>query len=149
MRISDWSADVCSSDLLGQLDGGGEGGHRPQGQGTLPAAAPGAHRARPRAGAEGPAAAHRPRARRGAALRQGGLNRKKLDLAAALPKVPATMELQFHNTLTRRKERFAPLDPQHVRMYVCGPTVYDFAHIGNARPGVVFELLFQIGRATV
>src|SRR3546814_2162674 len=88
----------------------------------------------------------RPGARRGEALRQGGLNRKKLDLAAALPKVPATMDLQFHNTLTRRKERFAPLDPQHVRMYVCGPTVYDFAHIGNARPVVVFDVLFRLLR---
>src|SRR3546814_12691149 len=56
------------------------------------------------------------------------------------------MDLQFHNTLTRRKERFAPLDPQHVRMYVCGPTVYDFAHIGNARPVVVFDVLFRLLR---
>src|SRR3546814_16856178 len=111
---------------LGQLDGGGEGGHRPQGQGTLPAAAPGAHRARPRAGAEGPAAAHLPRARRCAALRQGGLHRKKLDLAAALPQVPATMDLQFHNTLTPRKERFPPLAPQTVSTYVSGTTVNAF-----------------------
>jgi len=56
------------------------------------------------------------------------------------------MDLQFHNTLTRRKERFAPLDPQNVRMYVCGPTVYDFAHIGNARPAVVFDVLFRLLR---
>ena len=41
--------------------------------------------------------------------------------------------LSLHNSLSRRKERFEPLDPQHVRMYVCGPTVYDLAHIGNAR----------------
>src|SRR3546814_18939992 len=77
-------------------------------------------------------------------FRSGGLNRKKLDLAAALPKVPATMDLQFHNTLTRRKERFAPLDPQHVRMYVCGPPVYDYAHIGNARPVVPFNVPFRL-----
>ena len=56
------------------------------------------------------------------------------------------MDLQFHNTLTRRKERFAPLDPQNVRLYVCGPTVYDLAHIGNARPAVVFDVLFRLLR---
>jgi len=56
------------------------------------------------------------------------------------------MDLQFHNTLTRRKERFEPLDPQNVRLYVCGPTVYDFAHIGNARPVVVFDVLFRLLR---
>jgi cysteinyl-tRNA synthetase len=56
------------------------------------------------------------------------------------------MDLHFHNTLTRRKERFEPLDPQNLRMYVCGPTVYDFAHIGNARPVVVFDVLFRLLR---
>ncbi|WP_193371474.1 cysteine--tRNA ligase [Pelagibius marinus] len=56
------------------------------------------------------------------------------------------MELQFHNTLTRKKEPFAPLDPKSVRMYVCGPTVYDLAHIGNARPVVVFDVLFRLLR---
>ena len=56
------------------------------------------------------------------------------------------MDLQLHNTLTRRKERFEPLDPQNVRMYVCGPTVYDYAHIGNARPVVVFDVLFRLLR---
>ena len=54
--------------------------------------------------------------------------------------------LVLYNTLTRRKEDFAPLDPAHVRMYVCGPTVYDFAHIGNARPVVVFDVLFRLLR---
>src|SRR5689334_20955463 len=49
--------------------------------------------------------------------------------------------LSLHNSLTRRKERFEPLDPSHVRMYVCGPTVYDLAHIGNARANVVFDVL--------
>ncbi|HLY46205.1 MAG TPA: cysteine--tRNA ligase, partial [Stellaceae bacterium] len=43
------------------------------------------------------------------------------------------MPLQLYNSLTRRKEAFEPLDPLDVRMYVCGPTVYDFAHVGNAR----------------
>ncbi|MEC8028195.1 MAG: cysteine--tRNA ligase, partial [Pseudomonadota bacterium] len=52
------------------------------------------------------------------------------------------MTLQIHNTLTRTKAPFVPLDPSHVRMYVCGPTVYDLAHIGNARPVVVFDVLF-------
>jgi cysteinyl-tRNA synthetase len=52
--------------------------------------------------------------------------------------------LRLHNTLTRRKEDFLPLDPGHVRMYVCGPTVYDLAHIGNARPVVVFDVLYRL-----
>lgn len=54
------------------------------------------------------------------------------------------MKLHVHNTLTRRKEEFVPLDPARVRMYVCGPTVYDFAHIGNARPVVVFDTLHRV-----
>jgi len=56
------------------------------------------------------------------------------------------MTLRLYNTLTRAKEDFAPLDPANVRMYVCGPTVYDFAHIGNARPVIVFDLLFRLLR---
>jgi len=55
-------------------------------------------------------------------------------------------DLTLHNTLTRRKERFAPLNPGHVRMYVCGPTVYDLAHVGNARPVVVFDVLARLLR---
>ena len=55
-------------------------------------------------------------------------------------------ELRFHNSLTRRVEPFAPLDAQHVRMYVCGPTVYDLAHLGNARPVVVFDVLARLLR---
>ncbi len=54
--------------------------------------------------------------------------------------------LFLHNSLTRRKERFIPLDPAHVGMYVCGPTVYDRAHIGNARPAVVFDVLARLLR---
>jgi cysteinyl-tRNA synthetase len=54
--------------------------------------------------------------------------------------------LVLHNTLSRRKEEFRPLDPARVRLYVCGPTVYDFAHIGNARPVIVFDLLFRLLR---
>jgi cysteinyl-tRNA synthetase len=56
------------------------------------------------------------------------------------------MTLRLYNTLTRRKEEFAPLDPTNVRMYVCGPTVYDYAHIGNARPVIVFDVLFRLLR---
>ncbi|HKW54462.1 MAG TPA: cysteine--tRNA ligase [Stellaceae bacterium] len=56
------------------------------------------------------------------------------------------MPLVLHNTLTRRKEVFEPLDPKNVRMYVCGPTVYDFAHIGNARPVIVFDVLYRLLR---
>ena len=56
-------------------------------------------------------------------------------------------QLFFHNTLTRRLEAFSPIDPSHVRMYVCGPTVYDLAHLGNARPlGVVFDMLARLLR---
>jgi len=54
--------------------------------------------------------------------------------------------LRLYNTLTRRKEEFAPIDPLNVRLYVCGPTVYDFAHIGNARPVIVFDVLFRLLR---
>ena len=56
----------------------------------------------------------------------------------------SAMPLALYNTLTRRKEPFAPLDPAQVRMYVCGPTVYDRAHIGNARPVVVFDVLYRL-----
>jgi cysteinyl-tRNA synthetase len=56
------------------------------------------------------------------------------------------MELKLYDTLTREKRMFAPIDPQRVRMYVCGPTVYDFAHIGNARPVIVFDVLFRLLR---
>ena len=58
----------------------------------------------------------------------------------------ATPELKLYNTLTREKSVFSPIDPDAVRMYVCGPTVYDFAHIGNARPVIVFDVLFRLLR---
>ena len=54
--------------------------------------------------------------------------------------------LRLYNTLTRTKADFVPIDPSNVRMYVCGPTVYDYAHIGNARPVIVFDLLFRLLR---
>ena len=56
------------------------------------------------------------------------------------------MSITLYNTLTRKKEPFTPIDPANVRMYVCGPTVYDFAHIGNARPVIVFDVLFRLLR---
>src|SRR5512140_3660189 len=58
------------------------------------------------------------------------------------------MDLRLYDTLTREKRNFVPLDPKNVRMYVCGPTVYDFAHIGNARPVIVFDVLFRLLRHT-
>lgn len=54
--------------------------------------------------------------------------------------------LKLYNTLTREKAEFQPIDPENVRLYVCGPTVYDFAHIGNARPVIVFDVLYRLLR---
>ncbi|MGB0577701.1 MAG: cysteine--tRNA ligase [Alphaproteobacteria bacterium] len=54
------------------------------------------------------------------------------------------MSLRITNTLSRQKEEFVPVDPEHIRFYVCGPTVYDYAHIGNARPVVVFDVLYRL-----
>ncbi|MBF0248688.1 MAG: cysteine--tRNA ligase, partial [Alphaproteobacteria bacterium] len=58
------------------------------------------------------------------------------------------MTIQLYNTLKRAKEAFVPIKPDNVRMYVCGPTVYDYAHIGNARPVVVFDVLYRVLRET-
>jgi len=58
----------------------------------------------------------------------------------------AEVTLKFYDTLSREKRVFEPLDPDNVRMYVCGPTVYDYAHIGNARPAIVFDVLFRLLR---
>ncbi len=57
-----------------------------------------------------------------------------------------TAQLRIYNTLTRSKEVFRPIDPRNVRLYVCGPTVYDYAHIGNARPAIVFDVLYRLLR---
>jgi cysteinyl-tRNA synthetase len=56
------------------------------------------------------------------------------------------MQLKLYDTLSRTKRPFAPIDPARVRLYVCGPTVYDLAHIGNARPVIVFDVLFRLLR---
>src|SRR5690606_39700488 len=56
------------------------------------------------------------------------------------------MALHVHNTLTRSKERFEPGDPARTTMYVCGPTVYSYVHIGNARPAVVFDVFARLLR---
>jgi len=56
------------------------------------------------------------------------------------------MTLRLYNTLTRTKDVFKPMDPKAVRLYACGPTVYDYAHIGNARPVIVFDVLFRLLR---
>jgi uncharacterized Fe-S cluster-containing radical SAM superfamily protein len=56
------------------------------------------------------------------------------------------MDLRLYDTLTKEKRPFAPLDPDNVRMCVCRPTVYDFAHIGNARPVIVFDVLLRLLR---
>lgn len=53
-------------------------------------------------------------------------------------------QIQFTNSLTRKKEVFEPLDPTHIRLYACGPTVYDYAHLGNARMAVIFDLLRNV-----
>ena len=56
------------------------------------------------------------------------------------------MKIRLHNSKARMKEDFTPIDPQNVRIYVCGPTVYDRAHLGNGRPVVVFDTLFRLLR---
>jgi cysteinyl-tRNA synthetase len=67
-------------------------------------------------------------------------------MSKAVAGKPGFKGLRLYNTLTRSKEDFVPIDPDNVRMYVCGPTVYDFAHIGNARPVIVFDVLYRLLR---
>ena len=54
------------------------------------------------------------------------------------------MPLKITNTLSRTKEKFVPIDQENIRMYVCGPTIYDYPHVGNARPLIVFDVLFRL-----
>ena len=56
-------------------------------------------------------------------------------------------DIYFHNTLSGKKEKFVPADPDHVSVYVCGPTVYSYVHIGNGRPAVVFDVLVKLLRS--
>src|SRR6201999_2732404 len=56
------------------------------------------------------------------------------------------MPIRLYNSLTKTKEDFVPIDAKNGRMYVCGPTVYDYAHIGNARPVIVFDVLYRLLR---
>ncbi len=60
--------------------------------------------------------------------------------------MPTPPTIKLHNTMTRKKEVFTPIDAQNVRMYLCGPTVYDRAHLGNARPVIVFDVLNRLLR---
>src|SRR5437879_2281860 len=69
-----------------------------------------------------------------------------MDVGSGISKDGIAMELRLYDTLTREKRVFGPLNPNNVRMYLCGPTVYDFAHIGNARPVIVFDVLFRLLR---
>jgi cysteinyl-tRNA synthetase len=76
---------------------------------------------------------------------EGSRRAEAMDRSGAIC-YPDPMSLTLHNSLTRRKEAFEPIDPENVRMYVCGPTVYDRAHIGNARAFVVFDVLYRVLR---
>src|SRR4029434_10098577 len=67
-------------------------------------------------------------------------------VAPARATVWYSMDLRLYDTLTKEKRPFVPLDADNVRMYACGPTVYDFAHIGNGRAAIVFDLLFRVLR---
>ena len=69
-----------------------------------------------------------------------------MPLFARLVETNMSRPLRLYNTLTRSKEVFEPIDAKNVRLYVCGPTVYDYAHIGNARPLIVFDVLFRLLR---
>tara|TARA_B100000530_G_C15912113_1_gene469807 strand:- start:47 stop:1525 length:1479 start_codon:yes stop_codon:yes gene_type:complete len=76
------------------------------------------------------------------------LNEFLLSMAAFSKFEYPYMTLQLYNTLTRKKELFVPINNEHIRMYVCGPTVYDDIHIGNARPLVIFDVLFRLLKNT-
>src|SRR5258708_3286483 len=78
--------------------------------------------------------------------RAGTLQNQNLERRESGARDGISMELRLYDTLSKEKRPFAPIDPGNVRMYVCGPTVYDFAHIGNARPVIVFDVLFRLLR---
>ena len=72
--------------------------------------------------------------------------RERLERPQRYVQTESPMTLRLYNTLTKKKDEFVPGDPGRVTMYVCGPTVYSFAHIGNARPAVVFDVLYRVLR---
>src|SRR4029079_357514 len=71
---------------------------------------------------------------------------RRLGRGAAAPAYRAIEMITLYDTLTREKRAFVPADPERITMYVCGPTVYGRAHIGNARPAVVFDTLARLIR---
>src|SRR5690606_41685799 len=85
----------------------------------------------------------RPRRASRSPLRSDGIARRGAAVRATMPTEP---EIRLYNTATRRKDVLTPVNPGQVGVYVCGPTVYDRAHIGNARPVVVFDVLFRLLR---
>src|SRR5690606_34781325 len=82
------------------------------------------------------------RRRRATGARQGAADRPRRPVPGQT--LTAMPTLTLHNTLSGRKEIFTPIDPERITLYVCGPTVYNYVHIGNARPVVVFDVLFRL-----
>ena len=74
------------------------------------------------------------------------MGRATVDFPMYSSEMPAMIQIKLHNTRTRRREAFTPINPGDVKVYVCGPTVYDRAHLGNARPVVVFDVLIRLLR---
>src|SRR5690606_25732138 len=106
------------------------------------------HRAAER-GPDRPGLPHRParllllaRRRRATGARQGAAHRPRRPVPGQT--LTAMPTLTLHNTLSGRKEVFTPIDPERITLYVCGPTVYNYVHIGNARPVVAFDVLFRL-----
>lgn len=60
-----------------------------------------------------------------------------------MPKLRNRSHVVIYNSLSRSKEKFVPLQPEHIGMYVCGPTVYGDAHLGHARPAITFDLVYR------
>ncbi len=80
-------------------------------------------------------------------MNEGRANRQEVSHVSTSDRdKAATTPIRLYDSLSREKVALAPIDPANVRMYVCGPTVYDFAHIGNARPVIVFDVLFRLLR---
>src|SRR5690606_30955347 len=106
------------------------------------------HRAAER-GPDRPGLPHRParllllaRRRRATGARQGAAHRPRRPVPGQT--LTAMPTLTLHSTRSGRKEVFTPIDPERITLYVCGPTVYNYVHIGNARPVVAFDVLFRL-----